>query len=240
MAELSRVFALSGHNPWSRPRPRLSGDEMKSVKTQMMTAAREGRVYDIIQLSFKILSTDHSNNDLIIYLRRRLYRAFANFGRLSNGAQSNSVVALRQAFAVACYRGQLDDVRRLLESIDVDGVVRDKVHMLGVGLHFTLLQKGRRSREHWDIIKWLMDNTILRDNSLVLKWATIKACNCENNELEEVRWMLQYRELAQHTETIDHALHDARSRSLALVKCLVEHADVDFNRGRQACRYTAA
>jgi hypothetical protein len=88
--------------------------------------------------------------------------------------------------------------------------------------------EGRRNREHWDIIKWLMDNTILRDNPLVLRRAFVEAC--ERKELEEVRWMLQYRQLARDTETIDHALDDARSRSLAVVKCLVEHADVDVNR----------
>jgi hypothetical protein len=107
--------------------------------------------------------------------------------------------------------------------------VRDDVNMLGVGLHFALLQpEGRRNREHWDIIKWLMDNTQLRDNPLVLRRAFVEACKRE--ELKEVRWMLQYRELAQDTETIDHALGFARSRRLALVKCLVEHADVDVNR----------
>jgi hypothetical protein len=125
----------------------------------------------------------------------------------------------------------LYDVRRLLKSDD-DGVVRDDVNMLGVGLHFALLQrKGRRSRGHWNIIRWLMDNTILRDKPLVLRRAILEAC--EHNELAEVRWMLQYRELAQHTETIGYALEYARSRRLALVKCLVEHPGVDVIRLRR-------
>jgi hypothetical protein len=90
--------------------------------------------------------------------------------------------------------------------------VRDDVNMLGVGLHFALLQHEGRKRKHWDIIKWLMDNTQLRDNPLVLRRAFVEACESNNNELEEVRWMLQYRELAQDTETIDDALGFARYR----------------------------
>jgi hypothetical protein len=169
---------------------------------QLETAAKEGRVYDIIQPSLRILSADYFDDDMMIHnLSDSLHTAFSNFDRLNNGIQSNNVEALTEAFAVACYRGQLDDVRRLSES----HVVRDDVDMLGVGLHFALLQhEGRRNKEHWDIIKWLMDNTILRDNPLVLRRAFVEAC--DDKELEEVRWMLQYRELARDTETIDHAL----------------------------------
>jgi hypothetical protein len=156
-----------------------------------------------------------------------LHIVCSNFGRLNNSLQHNGVEARTEAFAVACYRGHIDDVRRLSESDNV----RDNVDMLGVGLHFALLQELRRKREHWDIIRWLMDNTILRDNPLVLRWAFVVAC--DDNELEEVRWMLQYRQLAQDTDTIDHALEYALSRHLALVKCVVEHSDVDFNRLRR-------
>jgi ankyrin repeat protein len=54
---------------------------------------------------------------------------------------------------------------------------------------------------------------------------------CYDKELEEVRWMLQYRELARDTETIDYVLGFARrSCHFALVKCLVEHTDVDVNK----------
>jgi hypothetical protein len=63
--------------------------------------------------------------------------------------------------------------------------------MLGVGLHFALLQEHRRKREHWDISRWLMDNTILCDYPLVLRRAFVEGC--EYKEIEEVRWMLQYR-----------------------------------------------
>jgi hypothetical protein len=155
---------------------------------------------------------------MIITLSLSLHIAVENFDRLNNGIQSNNVEALTEAFAVACYRGQLDDVRQLSH------VLSDDVNMLGVGLHFALLQEDGRKREHWDVIRWLMDNTILQDNPLVLRHALVEAC--WYNELEEVRWMLQYRQLAQHTKTINDALSYARYRRLALIKCLVEHADV--------------
>jgi hypothetical protein len=158
---------------------------------------------------------------MIFYLSDSLRTAFSNFNRFNADIQSNNVEALTEAFAVACYRGQLDDVRQLSES----HVVRDDVDILGLGLHFALLQVGTG---HWDIIGWLMDNTILQDNPLVLRRAFVEACR--NKELMEVRWMLQYRELAQDTEIINHALDDARSRSLAVVKCLVKHTDVAVNR----------
>jgi hypothetical protein len=61
-----------------------------------------------------------------------------------------------------------------------------------MGLHSALVQCYSRKREHWDIIRWLMDNTQLRDNPLVLRRAFVEACAV--NKLEEVRWMLQYRE----------------------------------------------
>jgi hypothetical protein len=226
MAALSSAFTFSGYNSWTKPRSRQSWDKKESLLNQLTTAAEEGRVYDIIQPSHRILSADYLHNNMMIHnLSYSLHTAFSNFDRLNNGIQGNNVEALTEAFVMACYRGQLDDVRQLSES----HVVRDDVNMLGVGLHFALLQReGRRNREHWDIIKWLMDNTILRDNPLVLRRAFMEAC--EYKELEEVRWMLQCRQLARDTETIDHALHDARSRSLAVVKCLVEHTDIDVNR----------
>jgi hypothetical protein len=229
MAELSSAFTFSGYNTWwTRPWSHLSGDEEKSLWDQLMTAAREGRVYDIIQPSLRILSADYLHNYMIIHnLSYSLHTAFSNFDILNTGIQGNNVEALTEAFVMACYRGQLDDVRQLSES----HVVRDDVDMLGVGLHFALLQReGRRNREHWDIIKWLMDNTQLRDNPLVLRWAFMEACY--GKELEEVRWMSQYRQLVQDTRTIGYALDYARSRSLAVVKCLVEHADVDVHRTR--------
>jgi hypothetical protein len=160
---------------------------------------------------------------IIHKLSYSLHTAFSNFDRLNTGIQGNNVEALTEAFVMVCYRGQLDDVRRLSR------VVRDDMNMLGVGLHFALLQRdGHRNEEHWDIIKWLMDNTILRDNPLVLRWAFMRACY--GKEIAEVRWILQYRQLARDTETTDHAFHDARSRSLAVVKCLVEHVDIGFKR----------
>jgi hypothetical protein len=223
MDEWSSAFTFSGHNSWSRPQPHLSRDEQESLMHQLEIVAREGRVYDIIQLSLRILSTDHLTYDMIFSaLSHSLNTAFANFDRLNNDMQSNNVEALTEAFVMACYRGQLDDVRRLSH------VVRDDVNMLGVGLHFALLQRtGLRNKEHWNVIKWLMDNTQLQDNPLVLRRAFVEACR--SRELEEVRWMLQYRELARDTDTIDRALGYARSRHLALVKCVVEHADVDVN-----------
>jgi hypothetical protein len=223
MDELSSAFGLSGYDSWTWPWSCLSRDEQESLMNQLETAAKESRVYDIIQLSVRILSSDYPYNEMIRHLSRRLHIAIINFGRLNNSIQSNTIKALTEAFAVACYRGQLDDVRRLSH------VVRDDVDMLGVGLHFALLQYYGRTREHWDVIKWLMDKTQLGDNPLVLRRALVEAC--DNNELKEVRWMLQYRQLVQDTETIDYALGYARrSRHLALVKCLVEYADVDFAR----------
>jgi ankyrin repeat protein len=142
---------------------------------------------------------------------------------LNTCVQRTGVVALTEAFAVACYRGQLDDVRRLSH------VVRDDVDMLSLGLEFVLLQDEGCNKEHWDIIRWLMDNTQLRDNPLVLRRAFVEAC--EYKELEKVRWMLQYRQLARETDTIDTALGYARrSCHFTLVKCLVEHTDVDVNK----------
>jgi hypothetical protein len=200
-------------------------DEEKSLRDQLDTAAEEGRVYDIIRPSLRILTADYLHNNMMIrYLSYSLRTAFSNFDRLKTGIQGNNVEALTEAFVMACYRGQLDDVRRLSES----HVVRDDVDMLGVGLHSALLQRfGCRDREHWDVIKWLMDNTILRDNPLVLRRAFMEAC--ESEEIEEVRWMLQYRELARDTETINHVLGNVLFRSLAVVKCLVEHTDIDVN-----------
>jgi ankyrin repeat protein len=116
----------------------------------------------------------------------------------------------------------LDDVSRLSH------VVRDNVDMLGVGLEFVLLQEDGCNREHWDIIKWLMDNTILRDNPLVLKKAFAEAC--KSNKLGEVRWMIQYRELIRDTLTIRIPLLQACFYGyLAVVKCVVEHNDFDVN-----------
>jgi hypothetical protein len=201
---------------------------MKSLMDQVETAAFGGRVYDIIQPSLRLLSTDYLYNDMMIHhLSSSLYIASLNFDRLNNGIQGNNVEALTEAFVMACYQGQLDGVRQLSES----HVVRDDVDMLGVGLHFALLWYYGRNKKHWDVIRWLMDNTQLRDNPLVLRHAFVEACR--GKEIEEVKWMLQYRELAQHTETIGYALKYALSRRLALIKCVVEHSDVDFNRLRR-------
>jgi hypothetical protein len=46
-------------------------------------------------------------------LSHSLHTAFSNFDRLNTGIQGNNVEALTEAFVVACYRGQLDDVRQL-------------------------------------------------------------------------------------------------------------------------------
>jgi hypothetical protein len=73
-----------------------------------------------------------------------------------------------------------------------------------------------------------MDNPKLRDYPLVLGRAFIAACEYE--ELEEVRWMLQYRELARDIRIIDIAIRKAcESCHLAVVRNVVEHIDDDVN-----------
>jgi hypothetical protein len=222
MAQLSSVFADSSDNLWSR----LMRDGRESLMDQLRVAAEEGRVYDLMQLSLKALAGD--NHNLYVQdLPDVINTACSNFDRLNKGVQHNDDITLTETFAVACYRGQLDDVRRLSH------VVRDDVDMLGVGLHFALLQRrSSRKKEHWDTIKWLMDNTQLRDNPLVLRRAFMEAC--EHNESKEVRWMLQYRQLAQHTRTINKAIWNAcffgHMQHVSIFKCVVEHTDVDVNK----------
>jgi hypothetical protein len=214
MAELGSSFTFSGHH--SR-KHFSSRDIEKQFEDQLKTAARKGRVYDVMQLFLRALQ-DHHNFDVSHYFDT----VFSNFDRLNVGVQRNDIVALREAFAVACRRGRLNDVKRLSH------VRRDNVAMLGTGLHFALLQPYDRrcKREHWKIIRWLMENTKLKYNPLVLRRALVEAC--KYNKLEEVRWMVQYRQLARDKETINEGIRNAcENGHVAVMKCLLEHTNVD-------------
>jgi hypothetical protein len=220
MDQLGRIVDFSDDNdPW----PKQSLDEIASVVRQLSTTAGEFRIYDFMQLFLKVLPIGHHYDFKRKNLPFTLFRACSNFDKLNRGMQCNDVVALTEKFAVACYRGQLDDVKRLSH------VVRDDVNMLHIGLHFALFQSFGRNREHWDIIKWLMENTKLRDNLLVLRHVLFEAC--DDNKFEVVRWMVQFKELTQDTETINKVVRHACSRChVAVVKCLVKHTDVNNRR----------
>jgi hypothetical protein len=224
MAELGSSFTFSGHHS----RTHFSSRDIKEqFVNQVKTAAEEGRVYDIMQLFLREL---HDNCDgypcfdLVYNVGNSLDTACSNFDRLNDGVQRNDIVALTEAFAVACHRGRLNDVKRLSH------VVRDDVDMLGTGLHFASLQRYVRccKREHWKIIRWLMENTKLQDNPLVLRRALVMAC--EYNKIKEVRWMIQYRQLARDIATVNEGISYAHSYGyVAVMKCLLEHTNVDVN-----------
>lgn len=76
MAELNSALTFSGRNSWTEPGSRLSWDEEKSLMDQLTTAAKEGGVHDIIQMSLRILSADHLYNNMIRDLSGSLSIAF--------------------------------------------------------------------------------------------------------------------------------------------------------------------
>jgi hypothetical protein len=217
----SRTFAFDDDiYSWQH----LSPEEEESLKDQLTTAAEEGRVCDLIQLSLKVVPISHRYSTLSRNLGFSLDTACSLFDKLlHNGVLRNDAVAQTEAFAVACYRGRLDDVKRLSND------VREDVDMLGMGLHSALVQCYGRNYKHWHIIRWLVDNTQLHNNPLVLRRAFVVACDI--NELEEVRWMLQHGDLAQDTRTIGEAIRRAREGGhVAVTKCVLEHSYVDVNR----------
>lgn len=94
----------------SRNRFELPHEDEDRLRDQLRTAADTSSVYDMIPLSTTVLSFGHYH-PLVKELKNCVDRACSKW---SNRIKRPNFVPLREELAVACHRGSLDGVKRLL------------------------------------------------------------------------------------------------------------------------------